>query len=145
MSIDKKTLLGNAGEKIVANYLQEKGFKVEHSVDPYDNQKDMKVNGKTLEVKTQVPFVFKNSFTIKDNHQLKKCENADYLIFVQAPCAKLDESGIFQVDKGWTYERYTTKAGVKMIMVSMKQTAVRKLTSIEGKNKKILRNYATPF
>ena len=37
----------------------------------------MKVNDKTVEVKTQVPFIFKNAFTIKDNHQLKKCKNAD--------------------------------------------------------------------
>ena len=141
----RKTLLGNAGEKIVTNFFSKKGFNVEISIDPYDNQKDMKVNDKTVEVKTQVPFIFKNAFTIKDNHQLKKCKNADALVFVQAPCSKSDKAGIFQIDKGFEYSKYTTKKKNKMILVPMNQLAVRQLASIDGENKQILRKYATDF
>ena len=143
--IDKKTLLGNAGEKIVANYLSSKKINVEYSVDPYDNQKDMTINNKSLEVKTQVPFVFKNSFTIEDNHQLKKCKNADYLVFVQAPCSKLNEAAIYQVSKGFKYSKYTTKKGDKMILLPINQNAVAKINEIKGSNKEILRKFATPF
>jgi len=141
----RKTLLGNAGEKIVANFFSKEGFNVETSIDPYDKSKDMKVNDKTVEVKTQVPFIFKKCFTIKDNHQLRKCQNADALVFVQAPCSKLDEAGIFQIDKGFEYSKYTTKNGNKMILLPMNQPAVRQLTSIEAENKEILRKYATDF
>tara|TARA_Y100001956_G_scaffold75372_1_gene83282 strand:- start:952 stop:1386 length:435 start_codon:yes stop_codon:yes gene_type:complete len=143
--IDKRLLLGNAGEKIVANYLNKQKIFVEHSVDPYDNQKDLKINGKHLEVKTQVPFITKRCFTIKDNHQLKKCQNADYFVFVQAPCSKLDEAGIYQVDKGFEFYRYTTKKGLKMILIPMEQPAIEKMFTIEGEDKEILRRYATPF
>ena len=142
---ERKIQLGLAGEKIVTNFFSKKGFNVEISIDPYDNQKDMKVNDKTVEVKTQVPFIFKNAFTIKDNHQLKKCKNADALVFVQAPCSKSDKAGIFQIHKGFKYSKYTTKKDDKMILVPINQTAVRQLASIEGEDKQILRKYATSF
>ena len=142
---ERKIQLGLAGEKIVTNFFSKKGFNVEISIDPYDNQKDMKVNDKTVEVKTQVPFIFKNAFTIKDNHQLKKCKNADALVFVQAPCSKSDKAGIFQIDKGFEYSKYKNKKKNKMILVPMNQLAVRQLASIDGENKQILRKYATDF
>ena len=141
----RKKLLGDAGEKIVTNFFSKKGFNVEISIDPYDNQKDMKVNGKTVEVKTQVPYVFKNAFTISDNHQFEKCKNADALVFVQAPCSKSDKAGIFQIHKGFKYSKHTTKKDDKMILVPMKQPAVKQLASIEGEDKQILRKYATRF
>jgi len=144
--LDNKTLLGNAGEKMVANYFSSKNIMINLSVDPFDRVKDLKINGdKTLEIKTQVPFVSKKCFTIKDNHQLQKCLNADYLVFVQAPCSKLDEAGIYQVEKGFKHFKYITKAGIKMILLSMNQTAVVKLGTIEGKDKEVLRKYATPY
>jgi|TARA_B100001964_G_C13776203_1_gene398201 hypothetical protein len=145
---ERKILLGNAGEKCIINYLSKKKLTLEYSIDPYDNQKDMKVNGKSLEAKTQVPFIYTEygkCFTIADNHQLNKCLNVDILLFVQAPCSKCNEAGIYQVDKGFEYHRYITKKGEKMILIPMNQLAVRQLTSIEGKVKEILRKYATDF
>ena len=89
MIVDNKQILGTIGEKIVANYMSRIGRIVEVATDPFDSTKDMKVNGKSLEVKTQVPFCTKKGFSIKPN-QLPKCLNADYFVIVQAPCDYLD-------------------------------------------------------
>ena len=64
---DNKVNLGEIGEKIVANYMNRQGCIVEQSLDPFDSQKDMKIDGKSLEVKTQVPYVLKKCFTLEIN------------------------------------------------------------------------------
>ena len=141
---DKKTLLGGVGEKIVANYMSKQGIIVEQSVDPYDSQKDMKINGKPLEVKTQVPFVYMKCFTLKKN-QLNKCLNAEYFVFVQAPCKHWDEAAIYQVENGFKYGIDTMKNGDERYTIPINQPAVNKVMQIEGNDKEILRRYATPF
>lgn len=126
---ERISILGTIGEKIFTNYASEQGFKVEQSINPFDNKKDLKINGKTIEVKTQVPFVTKNSFSLKAN-QLKKARSVDKLIFITCPCRKSpDEGYIFEVDpKTFIIEEYTTKKdNLKMYLISRTQKAVRKL------------------
>ena len=144
--MDNKTSLGLAGEKIVRNYLTSQGHQVLDSVDPYDSTKDLKVDGKTLEVKTQVPFVFKRSFTVKPN-QLKKCLNVDSLIFVQAPCDKWEQCAIYQIKKGFSYSNYTTKDGTEMILIPMKDKTVVKLVEFKKQSEqyRTLKKYRTNF
>ena len=48
MIVDNKLRLGDMGERIVANYLNEKNCKVKLSTDPYDSKKDMWVNDTDL-------------------------------------------------------------------------------------------------
>ena len=141
---DKKTLLGGVGEKIVANYMSKQGIIVEQSVDPYDSQKDMKINGKPLEVKTQVPFVYKKCFTLKKN-QLNKCLNAEYFVFVQAPCEYWNEAAIYQVESGFKYGTNRMKNGDERYTIPINQPAINKLCPIEGYWKEQLRRYATPY
>ena len=141
---DKKTLLGGVGEKIVANYMSKQGIIVEQSVDPYDSQKDMKINGKPLEVKTQVPFVYKKCFTLKKN-QLNKCLNADYFVIVQAPCEYLNEAAIWKVKKGFTYNTVKLKGGGERLAIPMNQPNVIKKMDIVGEDKALLRKYSTDF
>tara|TARA_B100000925_G_C22000456_1_gene471009 strand:- start:1056 stop:1502 length:447 start_codon:yes stop_codon:yes gene_type:complete len=145
--MDNKTSLGLAGEKIVKNYLIDMGFNVKDAIDPYDSTTDLVLEGKKIEVKTQTPFIFKRSFTIKDNHQLNKCLNADYLMFVQAPCDALEECAIYQVDKGFPYSKYVTKEGDKMVLIPMKDDKVRKLASYKKGTPeyKTLSKYRTNF
>ena len=142
---DNKKSLGKIGEKIVANYMNRQGCIVEQSLDPFDSQKDMKIDGKSLEVKTQVPFVTKNCFTLEKN-QLKKCQNVDYLVFVQAPCEYWNEAALYQVDpKAFKFRKHTMKDKEERYIIPINQPAVNKLCPIEGHYKKELRRYATNY
>ena len=76
--------LGRAGETIFANHMIREGYTVELSVDQYDSRKDLKVGNKTYEVKTQVPFVIEDAFTVKEN-QLRKLRTVDHTVFISVP------------------------------------------------------------
>lgn len=133
--------LGLAGEKIIINYLSEQGRIVKQSIDKFDSQKDITVDGNlTVEVKTQQPYVIRNSLSFRPN-QLKKCSNVDILYFVTttaeiSPNYKWNNC-IFEVDpKNFKSRSYTTKFGIKMIDVPIEQEAVKfikKLTADEAK------------
>ncbi len=145
-------ILGNRGEEIIERYFNELKIPIKRSSDKYDSIKDFTLfENKTLEGKTQVPFVTRTCFTIKDNHQLEKCKNADYLIFVQVPTfyknknPLFNECALYQIDKGFDYYKHTTKQGVKMILIPMKQPKVRKLKEINGEDKEFLRQHGTKF
>ena len=144
MIVDNKLRLGDMGERIVANYLNEKNCKVKLSTDPYDSKKDMWVNDKTCEVKTQVPYIIKKGFTLKKN-QLNKCLNADYFVIVQAPCTKLDEATLWKIKKGFKYELTKMKNGDERYLIPWDQEAVVKKMDIVGEEKELLRKYSTNY
>lgn len=81
-------MLGDAGETLVSNFLQENGWLVKSSVNQYDSKQDMIATRDdvtvTIEVKTQQPYHMLNAFTVKPN-QLQKCLSVDSLIFVETP------------------------------------------------------------
>lgn len=133
--------LGLAGEKIIANYFSEQGQKVKHSVDKFDREKDMLIEGAiTVEVKTQQPYVKMNSLSFRPN-QLYKCRKVDELYFVTAaaqisPSYKWNNC-IFKVNpKTFVTQSYTTSKGVAMLAVPIDQESVqfiKKLTPEESK------------
>ena len=133
--------LGLAGEKIIANYFSEQGQKVKHSVDKFDREKDMLIEGvMTVEVKTQQPYVKMNALTFRPN-QLRKCRNVNELYFVTAkaqisPSYKWNNC-IFKVDpKNFVTKSYTTSYGVDMVAIPIEQEAVqfvKKLSEEEGR------------
>jgi len=63
-------MMGRAGETIIVNYCTAAGQKVTVSEDQYDSQKDMIIDGLKVEVKTQVPYIYKNAFSFKPNQLL---------------------------------------------------------------------------
>lgn len=79
--LEKRLRLGELGEKIVANYESSRGNKVFLSLDPYDSNKDLWVNDKRCEVKTQIPFFSKNGFSFKKS-QINKITSCDRLYIV---------------------------------------------------------------
>lgn len=81
---DKKTKTGELGERLVARYYRANGHNVEESLNLFDHTKDMTIDEETCEVKTQIPWIKEDSFTIKEN-QVKKCLSVDRLIFVETP------------------------------------------------------------
>jgi len=125
---EKMGELGLTGEKVVTNMLNRlhPGLVIEHSINKYDHEKDMLVDGKKVEVKTESPYVFANCFSFRPN-QLNKCRKVDVLYIVSVPHIKFKH-----FSDGWVYRlspkefrtiEYTTKFGTKMIGIPIKQEA----------------------
>ena len=81
---ERRMKTGDLGEKLVARYYRSNGILVEESLNLNDSKKDMLVDNKTCEVKTQQAWHKENSFSIRVN-QLRKCTDVDILIFVETP------------------------------------------------------------
>ena len=127
--MSKQHDLGAVGEKIVANEL---GGSVEFAVDKYDSKKDFTVNGKTIEVKTQVPFISESAFSICPG-QLQKCRSVDELYFVAVPAKKSYkwEGWMFKVDpKTFTVRDTITRDGRTMLLIDIEQPAVSKVRKV---------------
>lgn len=147
----KTDALGETGEKIVRNYLATKGFIITDTIDVYDSTKDFDAEkgGKTysVEVKTQVPFVTKNSFTVPKK-QFGKFKSVDMIIFVTVPPEKPYEHGgkIFAVrPKKVKTEFYTTKSGLEMILVPIKQPGIKFLRNLTSQEISLLMRHKTTF
>ena len=127
----KMNQLGIAGEKLVSNFFRGLGHTVEESLSTYDRVKDMTVNGKTCEVKTQQPFHVEDAFTMKEN-QLTKCKNVDRLIFVEAPEPKVNVIYIWEAPKEYRkFRTRVTRDGRNMYLLDKGNMIL--LTSINDK------------
>lgn len=138
--------LGLAGEKIITNYFNEQGQKVKHSLDKFDREKDMLIEGNIkVEVKTQQPYVKMGSLSFRPN-QLRKCSTVDELYFVTAT-AQYDKNYqwnncIFKVNpKTFKTKPYTTKVGTNMIAVPIEQEAVEFIRKLNDEEIKELNRY----
>lgn len=137
--------LGRAGESIITNYFNSKGMKVELSVNQFDSEKDMIVEGKMIEVKTQVPFVTKDSFSIRSN-QLKKCISADEVYFISVPTVKnhFSEGKVYAIrGSEIKYKKHRTKDGRDMILIPIKQDDMKELFEITEEEKRLLVMYSS--
>ena len=82
---EKKMLqLGFEGEKLVKAVYERSGYDVILSEDSWDSEKDMLIDGRTCEVKTQIPVITQNCMAV-NSHQYDKCTNVDILLFVEIP------------------------------------------------------------
>jgi hypothetical protein len=121
-------IIGRTGEKIIANLLINLGLNVQESINHFDSEKDFLVDGKTVEVKTEQPYVKKNAFTFRAN-QLRKCRGVDVLYFVSIP-PKYDPTykwggWIFRAEpQNFKHYSYTTRFGVDMIAIPIDQEAM---------------------
>lgn len=140
-------LLGKTGEKIVSNHLSELGYKVTHSINNFDNQKDLIVEGRTVEVKTEQPYVQKNAITIRRT-QVKKCRSVDALYFVLLP-PLIDPNYkwggvLLEVDpESFECRPYTTKSGIQMVEIPIDQPSVRFIKKLSTEEKMELLKYAS--
>jgi hypothetical protein len=137
--------LGLAGEKIIINMLSEAGYKVKTSINKYDSEKDLLVEDKKVEVKTQVPFVIQNAFTFKPN-QLRKCRSVDVLYFVCVPPPKHKDKWagwVFEADpKSFVTRNYITKDGRVMMLIDRNQPALKAIKKISDEEVKELQKYS---
>lgn len=130
----KKTLLGMLGERIIAKHLRGKGHTVTESLNVFDSEKDFDVDGYKVEVKTQVPFLIKDSFSISPN-QLNKIQNSKYVYWVSVPPTKVNDtlSGyVFKMDPNVAkFERYSLKNGKEMISFKRNQPGMEIVDKIK--------------
>lgn len=78
---EKQDLLGQIGEMTIKTICEANGHIVCLSEDKFDSEKDMTIDGKTTEVKTQVPWFVKRYLTFGANQE-KKMRNVDLLFVV---------------------------------------------------------------
>jgi hypothetical protein len=104
-------MLGAVGEGIVRRFFESQGCQVHMSEDKFDSEKDMIVDGNTVEVKTLLPIYKFNSFCLPVQ-QSKKCESVDRLIFIEVPDLPEDEVVILEsivdpeVNRRYDYRDY---------------------------------------
>ena len=138
-------ILGKTGEKIVCNFYSRKGKIVEQSINNYDSDKDLTVDGARIEVKTQVPFITKSSFTFKPN-QLRKCLQADGIIFVSVPNKMRPHYSSGKVylanPSDLKYNKHKTKDGRDMILVPITQDALQELFTLTEQECEELMKYS---
>ena len=147
-NIDKISELGLVGEKIVVNMLNKlhPELRIVFSTNKYDSEKDMLVDDKKVEVKTQSPFIMKNAFTFRPN-QLHKCQSVDvlYIVSVPHPTWKHHSDGwVFRVvPSEFKYERWVDKKGISRIIIPINQPAVIRVHKIDDADIAELMKYST--
>jgi hypothetical protein len=131
---DNMEILGRMGEKYVANVLTKEGVQIEHALNHFDSKKDLVGDGKTIEVKTQVPFIVEKAFSIKPNQE-NKCRNVDILYFITLPASrhKFEHEGwLFRIDPKTFYTKERkTKDGRVMVLIPISQPAVTPIHKID--------------
>lgn len=137
--------LGRAGEVVFGNYMSQQGKVVEYSINQYDSNKDMKIDGKSYEIKTQVPFVLEDAFTVKEN-QLRKLKTADYTVFISVPNKERSHwsSGkVYMIESNKiekVIRRRKTRDGRQMILLPINE--MTELFTMSEENSKILQRYS---
>jgi hypothetical protein len=125
----RKILLGILGERIVAKLLRDNGHTVEESLDIFDPVKDLLVNGRPVEVKTQVPLLFKDAFTIIPN-QLTKIRSAHAVYWVSVPPTKTYDNCagyVYQLNPraDMQFSMWASSSGKDAVIIPRKQPAMK--------------------
>jgi hypothetical protein len=143
----KMNELGLTGEKIVTNMLNRlhPGLVIEHSVNKFDSEKDMLVDGRKVEVKTETPYVLKDSFSFRPN-QLKKCRNVDVLYIVSVPHVKYkhhSDGWVYRIDpSNFKTYNYKTSYGIEMVGIPIRQDSVMPVYKMSEEEIKELMKYS---
>jgi hypothetical protein len=151
-SVDvRKILLGVIGERIVSSFLRKQGHEVEESLNVFDTEKDMLVDGQKVEVKTQVPIIMEDSFGVTMN-QKPKIMSSHRVYFISVPLPKNQddlEGGIFEMnpkDPMLKAHRWRTFSGREMLCFPRRQTAMKLIHRIDDeKVLKQLKDLSTSY
>lgn len=124
----QKILLGMIGERIVASILRKNGHLVEESLNVFDTEKDMLVDGNPVEVKTQVPYVIEDSFAVFPS-QLPKLKSCHRVYYVSVPTRIADDLAgcIFELDMHGDVKAHRTRRhdGTEVVCFPRRQNAMK--------------------
>ena len=135
MTVDyKKVLLGMLGEKIVAKHFRNNGHIVEESLDVFDSSKDMIVDGNSVEVKTNAPLIYYDSFSFPKS-QYDKITNSHRVYWVSVPLQTKEDKFagcIFEMDpKIAKLHKITFNSGQTIIGIKRQQEGMKVIHRIE--------------
>jgi hypothetical protein len=138
MAVDyKRVLLGMLGEKIVAKHFRDSGHQVEESLNVFDSDKDMIIDGNNVEVKTNAPLIYYDSFSFAKG-QYNKIMNSHRVYWVSVPLQTQDDrfaGCIFEMDPK-VAKLHTIKfnSGTTTIGLRRQQEGMKIIHKIEDPN-----------
>lgn len=135
MAVDyKRVLLGMLGEKIVAKHFRDSGHQVEESLNVFDSDKDMIIDGNNVEVKTNAPLIYYDSFSFPKG-QYNKIMNSYRVYWVSVPLQTQEDpfaGCIFEMDpKVAKLHTITFNSGQTTIGLRRQQEGMRVIYKIE--------------
>lgn len=137
----KISAVGKSGETIIANWFTMQGSSVVLSEDSFDHHKDMVIDGKTVEIKTQVPFVKERAFSFREN-QLRKCSKVELVIFVAIPNTQFPsryDGKVYMIEgPKMKTRKYVTRDNRNMVLVDIEQPDMQYLFTMNNKQCNIL-------
>lgn len=138
MAVDyKRVLLGMLGEKIVAKHFRDSGHQVEESLNVFDSDKDMVIDGYNVEVKTNAPLIYYDSFSFKKG-QYNKIMNAHRVYWVSVPLQTQNDQFagcVFEMDpKVAKLHTITFSSGQTAIGLRRQQDGMKIIHRIEDPN-----------
>lgn len=147
---EKRGYQGKTGETIIANYYIERGKKVMFSFDQHDNEKDLTIEGLSVEVKTMVPYFSEDAFSFRVS-QLDKCKNVDIVYFVSVPAdgkkhfsfGKVYRIKSEKMKYSFYYKHFGDRGKAKMVMVPIKQEAMQEVFDMTEEQIAKLQEYST--
>jgi hypothetical protein len=137
--------LGAYGEYVVFKEFKRRSIKAIQSTDKYDSEKDGLLESELkdgtlekIEVKTMVPFIMKDAFTIRFK-QYTKCHNAAWVYFVSVPNVKYkhhSDGNIYRLPGKYISKDdfYITKDGRDMILIPSKHPKMEYVARISDKD-----------
>lgn len=150
MSKHDLVVVGKEGETVVAEYFRGIDREV-LTHDWYDTEKDLTIDGKRIEVKSQVPYVNENAFTLKKvdsrgkpSNDWPKCTQADYTVFVSIPNKRRphkSENKIFIIkgsDLLLNYREKRTSDGRVMYLIPIYQKNMHYLCDLPEESSQLM-------
>ena len=131
----RKQVLGFLGERVVAKIHNTQHVAL--SPDQYDREKDMVINGQTVEVKTQKPWLLQDCFTVRPA-QIPKCRGVDRLVFVDMDSSEIVET----IPQSFKVFYKKTKSGLEMALIPRKQSCHWIIGHLTPRQLEIMRPFA---
>lgn len=122
------------GEKIVAKHFRDSGHQVEESLNVFDQDKDMIIDGYNIEVKTNAPLIYYDSFSFPKG-QYNKIMNSHRVYWVSVPLQTQEDpfvGCIFEMDpKVAKLHTITFNSGKTTIGIRRQQDGMKVIYRIE--------------
>lgn len=139
---ERMKILGEIGEKIYANHCSSLGQKIQLSLDPYDMEKDILVDNKPKELKTQTRYVVNNCCSLKLN-QIRKCRKG--FIWIECPTDRSPKARMWEIKEGFKFGKSTRNNGEERYDVYMDQEKMVFIKDLSPEEYKYLKMYSTNY
>lgn len=140
---------GLVAEKIAVNYFSSKAYVVEINPDEW-GWWDIKVDGKTVQIKCLTPFVKHESWCVSDKGKsIENLNRADKLMVVSVPLKKPTEfdGWLLEVDKGSCRLEELEESASKgnSFVIPMREDAVRRVYKLTEEEENAVLRFSTSY